>query len=1211
MFIQEIFETRLEEKIEPVIKVGERQDAQKLAAEIGSYVVTPTIEKYTDAFLEHYTDTFRTRTTENGVWISGYFGSGKSHLAKILALLAENPTLDGIPAAKRFEARLPVQAPARASILRSLSRLSQCDTRVLAFNINTLADSKTTPLARILLSQYYRSKGYGANFLYARVIEAELDRRGKLEELHSAATQLAHKPWEAIQSNPNFYARALYQAACQVAPDVFQSPDEVARALKNAEQGELYSIQFLVQTILEDLEARQQTLGKPCRVLFVLDESGQWIEDDAGRLAQLQALVEEAGDKGQGKIWVMLTTHEDMGSIYQNARALRGDMKKIEGRFRFKFSLTTENIELVLEDRIFRKTLAGRTETAAVYEENPGVLRDLGELKNTSQRLPECSQERFTTFYPFLPYHIHLIPEIVKGLRSAGGRGEQLSGSTRTLLAITQDILRAGRRAYLRAPVGTLVSFDEVFGNLAGEGEISPDVRREMSRIEEVVPGAGPLTRHIAEVLYLVQQLPYVPRSLDNLARLLVEQTTDDLPGVIHRLRPELERLIQARLVAKTGEEYEFLTGERRTFEEEVAQEMAGLKLQDLESGLDGLARANPLGFSTVPYKEHEFPLRIRIDDTLVSKEGAVELRLSSPLAALGGLKASDLENASLRPDEQYSLFALCDRIAGFDAHLRYYLATKNVVDRWKGDPHKSEQARKLAADRETTDLAKLRGAVLSDFQEGVRRCQVIFRGASRAVFPKTNQTPADALRQELAAFWPTLYNKYDRVPVRLLKEQQAILDVLGGVRNLSSDVQELRLFDKSGQVDLNAPLLDALRVFLATRQERSERTLGQDLLAHFTTPPYGWDAGCLRVGVAALLRAGALRVQIEKKVYTNPADGDLQNALRVSNAFNRVELLLEDTEIDPQALTEVRKSLMALTGNRKIDETPAALSSAFEGFAAGLQTQADQSVHWAEPARLPLPAAFVEGRETLRSLLALTNPLHRVQELAALQNDLPGYVAAMRQVNDFIHHWGRTFGELRDFADDLQAVEYRLPPQGACLDFLHDWLTAAEQARFCDSQDWKDLQNRHAAASLELEQTMQQWKEQARQLVQSVLDQLPLTHTIGETGPDSLRPEVVNHLYNFLADLEKETRPSHLVNSLDRARLVIQRFNQAVEAERRKQTAKDTPAAPPRKLHTIRLTDVTRSFHIQSQAQWQEMLQRLDQDVREALARGEEVEIL
>ena len=51
----------------------------------------------------------------------------------------------------------------------------------------------------------------------------------------------------------------------------------------------------------------------------MLDESGQWIGDDGARLAQLQALVEEAATKGQGKIWIFVTTHEDMGAVIQRA----------------------------------------------------------------------------------------------------------------------------------------------------------------------------------------------------------------------------------------------------------------------------------------------------------------------------------------------------------------------------------------------------------------------------------------------------------------------------------------------------------------------------------------------------------------------------------------------------------------------------------------------------------------------------------------------------------------------------------------------------------------------------------------------------------------------------------------------------------------------------------------------------------------------------
>ena len=209
---------------------------------------------------------------------------------------------------------------------------------------------------------------------------------------------------------------------------------------------------------------------------------------------------------------------------------------------------------------------------------------------------------------------------------------------------------------------------------------------------------------------------------------------------------------------------------------------------------------------------------------------------------------------------------------------------------------------------------------------------------------PKSGQTPGEALRADLASFWPTLYPKYDKVPVRVVNEQKAILDVLKGAKDLGTDVRELKLYDKAGQLDPRCPLLDEIRADLARRQERKERTLGKDLIAAFEGPPYGWDPGAIRVGVAALVRAAAVKVVIGKKPFTNPADEELQHALRVTHDFNKAELVLEENETDGGALTEVRALLMKLTGKRKIDETPAALAAEMETYGKGLLDRAEKA---------------------------------------------------------------------------------------------------------------------------------------------------------------------------------------------------------------------------------------------------------------------------
>ena len=168
------------------------------------------------------------------------------------------------------------------------------------------------------------------------------------------------------------------------------------------------------------------------------------------------------------------------------------------------------------------------------------------------------------------------------------------------------------------------MTFDELYNNLAGEGEISPDVRDELAKIKKNVPGATDLTRRVAEVLFLIREINFIPRTKDNIARLLVESVDEDLPAVLARIEPELQLLKEKNLVARTGDEWEFLTGERRTFEEEVTAIEFGLKQQDLERGLRDNFVADKgknywrtwLDSNVVSFHDVEFTVRVDIDDT-------------------------------------------------------------------------------------------------------------------------------------------------------------------------------------------------------------------------------------------------------------------------------------------------------------------------------------------------------------------------------------------------------------------------------------------------------------------------------------------------------------------------------------------------------------------------------------------------------------------
>ena len=236
-----------------------------------------------------------------------------------------------------------------------------------------------------------------------------------------------------------------------------------------------------------------------------------------------------------------------------------------------------------------------------------------------------------------------------------------------------------------------------------------------------------------------------------------------------------------------------------------------------------------------------------------------------------------------------------------------------------------------------------------------------------------------EAVRGEIGRYFGSLYPKYDKLPIRIKSEQQDISDVLAGAKNLSQDVKSLKLYDKAGQLDTHLPLIDEIRIYLTNRQNKKQRTLGQEMLDHFETPPYGWDPNAVRIGIAAMVREGLIKIAFNKKVYPNPADTELVANMRNSKSFSKAEVILEETVLDTKVLIAVRTLLIKLTGNRQIDETPSDITVASVKYLTDVKKKGDDTQIWAKAANFPLPEFFKAGMESMETLLNLTNPVHHV----------------------------------------------------------------------------------------------------------------------------------------------------------------------------------------------------------------------------------------
>ena len=378
-------------------------------------------------------------------------------------------------------------------------------------------------------------------------------------------------------------------------------------------------------------------------------------------------------------------------------------------------------------------------------------------------------------------------------------------------------------------------------------------------------------------------------------------------------------------------------------------------------------------------------------------------------------------------------------------------------------------------------------------------------------------------------------------------------------------------------------------------------------MVEYFSTPPYGGQDGVVRTGVAALVRSGDMSLLIGKKPYRNPIDRELQAALRNIREFVKVELVIEDVEIDHQTLIDVRSLLITLKGSRNIDETSVALSTEFESLSNEVLQKTRQVELWANGAKFPVPPEFEKGKSTIETILELTNPISCVNEIHANSDEINVGVISIRALADFQEKSGSTFVNMHSFWIELGFVKYHLPKDGDCKRFLDEYEGAYKASRIADSSVWKELQGYRSQAEFELNSLKNSWKEEAKK---KVLDAIAsISETLSVAGIDQeLEDELAKPLNDWLDNLESITGLAEIANlPTDANRLV---FN--LELRIKQKLAEKRPPPPPQKpVEQVRVQSYFLRGRISAVEEWEKLVEKLDSKVKSLLKSGKDVELV
>lgn len=571
-----MFQKDIERDIRGVIKVAQ-QDEGNIYQELDEYVVTRELQKHLSKFYENYQKGINGVTDKMGVWISGFFGSGKSHFLKILAYLLENKKVKGKQAIDFFQEK--VQDPL---VYANMQRTADVETEVILFNIDSKGSldnkSKEDAILRVFMKVFYEHRGYYGDIPGVAEMERYLDKQGVYEAFKAEFKSLAGEAWEERRNSFYFDADFVIGALTKVT-------DMTEESARNWFENGVNNFEISIEKFAKDVNEYINSKGGNFHLIFLVDEIGQYIGDNRSLMLNLQTVAEDLGTHCKGKVWIMVTSQESIDSIIK----VKGDdFSRIQGRFDTRLSLSSISVDEVIKKRILLKKEFANDKLKVLYPEKSAILKNLISFRESTADLRGYDNEQeFADVYPFIPYQFKLLQNVFEQVRKHGSSGKHLSEGERSMLSAFKE---AGLH-YKNAEEGTLIPFYAFYDTI--KEFLNPSISRVIEgAYENPALKDDDFNIDLLKVLFMIKYVKELPANLDNIATLMVTHIDEDKLQLKEKIKVSLRKLISQTLVQKNGDNFIFLTDDEQDINREikslnidediVKRELANYIFQDL-----------------------------------------------------------------------------------------------------------------------------------------------------------------------------------------------------------------------------------------------------------------------------------------------------------------------------------------------------------------------------------------------------------------------------------------------------------------------------------------------------------------------------------------------------------------------------------------------------------------------------------------------------
>lgn len=867
--IKTLFANDIHRRIEEVIKV-DQTDEEIVRDEINEYVVTDAIRSHFTQILEAYRETPNKPHEGIAIWVSGFFGSGKSSFAKMLGLAVANRTVAGESAAERFAHRAGDKK--LQVLLKTINE--QIPTHAVIFDVSTDRGirSGNQTLTEIMYGLFLQSLGY-AKDLDLSELEIGLEEKGQLARFEEEYKRLFKKDWATEKGKVAFALSEASRVLHSLDPDTYPMADSWVKAVKNKAD---ITPGKLAERVGELMKRRKPGYS----LMFVVDEVGQFVARDVQKMLDLQAIVQQLGVKGRGKHWVVVTSQEKLGELVSGLDDKRIELARLMDRFPLQVHLEPSDITEVTSRRVLSKNAAAQTALGKLFDEHRGRLTEHTRL-TADIKLPELSREAFIDLYPLLPYQIDLIIQIVSGLRTQGGASKHVGGANRTIIKLAQQLLINPAVNLADRPVGDLVRLDQVYDLV--EGNIGSEVRAKIAAIPKLVE--HPLAQPVAKVICLLQYVKSVHRSAENIAAALHGQVGGD--SQLASVKEALRALEAAHQVRHGDDGYRIPTPAEDDWERlrNGINPKPGDSHRLYQEVLSAFWQPQP-SYTLFETKTFKAGLAIHGRE-ITSGDMMFQVHLAEDGKDFDAL-AAELRTRSQQ--ERKHVFWAIPLTDAIDRETVELFRSKEMLAR-KERETKGEDTPALIAEervrlrRHSDELRRLlKAAALSG--------RIYFRGNDRSPSDRAvdvGKTAAEVLGQVL----PEVFDRFKEAAAKAtdVKKGTDALFTAENLQGLPSVFSSLGLLrDEKGKTVFrteSGPLKEVLDR-IEERANYGDTASGRYLADEFAKEPFGWDFEVVRLLVLSLLRAGKIEATSKGQTLDTVTGVEARETFSNNNLFRQ-----------------------------------------------------------------------------------------------------------------------------------------------------------------------------------------------------------------------------------------------------------------------------------------------------------------------------------